>query len=51
MVGTERRKILDFDDPRSLEKALSEKESHQKLFFKIVEEILYWRIFLGAHTA
>ena len=30
MVGAEGRKIFDFDNPRSLEKALSGKELHRK---------------------
>ena len=31
MVGTEGTRMFDFDNPRSLEKALSGKELHRKL--------------------
>ena len=55
MVGAEGTKTFDFDNPRSLEKALSEKELHRKkvlkLLLKNVEEILFGWVFLGAHTA
>ena len=60
MVGAEGTKNVWFwwINPRSLEKALSEKELHQiadfssllKLFLKNVEEILFGQIFLSAHT-
>ena len=59
MVGNEGTKIFDFDNPTSLEKALSGKELHWKLLLltkstkstkttsQNVEEILFGQIFLG----
>ena len=59
MVGAERMKIFDFDNPWSQEKALLGKGLHQiiyyiyllKLLLKNVEEILFGCTFLGAHIA
>ena len=59
ITGAEGRKIFDFGNPRSLEKALPGKELHRiiyyiyllKLLLQNVEEILFGQIFLGAHTA
>ena len=58
LVRAEGTKNFDFDNPRSLEKALTEKKLHQKLILllkstkgtKNLEEILFGWIFLGAHT-
>ena len=61
MVGAEGTKICDFDNPRSVEKTLPGITSKitstykkilkvLKLLLKNVEEILFGRIFLGAHT-
>ena len=48
-MGAEGTEIFDFDNPRSLEKALSGKELHRKLLLLLrnVEEILFGQIFLG----
>ena len=59
MVGAEGTKIFDFDNPRSLERHFRETNYIKlfiyyiyllKLLLKNVEEILFGRIFLGAHT-
>ena len=45
MVGAEGTKIFDFDNPRSLEKALSGKKLHRKLLLLTKKHYKYWNYF------